>query len=52
MICPLFIRTVVTVTRSVVPAFPPKGEVTLGLVGGVVSVAFLGADVETLLAGS
>ena len=30
----------------VVPAFPPNGVVTLGLVGGVVSVALTGSDVE------
>ena len=44
--------SVTTTTGSVEPALPTKGEVTLGLVGGVVSVAFLGADVETLFAGS
>ena len=40
------IRIVVTVTGSIVPAFPPNGVVTLGLVGGVVSVALTGSDVE------
>ena len=46
MICPFYLiiehsysGSVVTVTGSVVPAFPPNGVVTLGLVGGVVSVA-------------
>ena len=46
--CTFVFGSVVTSTGVKVVAFPPKGVVTLGLVGGVVSVALTGSDVELL----
>ena len=44
--CTFVFGSVITSTGVKVVAFPPKGVVTLGLVGGVVSVALTGTDIE------